>query len=536
MGKKPQPYDRKIALFLVFWAVLFGSLVRIIPGLGGNMPINDGGLFFSMARDIQTAQFILPTHASFNQAGIPFVYPPFALYLAALSDMLVPLLQIVRWLPPIVSIATVLAFFVLGRSILKSDLSAGLATVAFAMLPASYDLTINGGGLTRSFGLLFMILTLNFTYWLLHAPRPRNIMLTAFMASLLILSHPIATIHTILSVIVFWWFWGRTKQGTINIIWVALLTALLTAPWWVTVVSRHGIAPFLNAMRSGVDRLVFMMPLLRLDLGNEMFLDLISVLGILGLISCIMQRDYFLTVWILAIFVVGRDAQTATALPLSMAASLGITDVIFKGIQAFEDYFTNEKHSSNKLTTENLLHWLERSRGSKLFISFFLIYSIFNAFVFSLNHAVKVTDSELAVIQWVDRNTPRESQFLVLTFGDPLNTPFQEWLPALSDRANLTVVQGYEWLPDQQFSRRYEDFKLLQPCLTEKWDCVENWVTERGFEFDFVFVNRGYVGRDDVGDTEPMLAGWLLEDLYASTKYSPVYETPMITIFANEAE
>ena len=200
--------------------------------------------------------------------------------------------------------------------------------------------------------------------------------MTVLMASLLILSHPIAAVHTVLSVFVFWMIFGRTKQATRKAVLVAVLALVLTAPWWLTVVSRHGITPFMNAMRSGVDRLVFLMPLLRLNLGNEKFLDLISVLAILGLVSCMIRRKTLLPIWILAIFVVGRDAQTFTAIPLAMAASLGITDVVFKGIRGLERIPKSEDHAPNN-GNQNFKQWLETSRGAKILLGFFLIYSIF---------------------------------------------------------------------------------------------------------------------------------------------------------------
>jgi hypothetical protein len=218
-----------------------------------------------------------------------------------------------------------------------------------------------------------------------------------------------------------------------------------------------------------------------------------------------------------------------------MAASLGITDVVFNGIRALGRISKREDPTPNN-GDQNFREWLETSRGAKIFLGFFLIYSIFNTLFASLSYAVRVTDSEYAAIQWIDQNTPKGSQFLVLTLGDPLNTPLQEWLPALTSQVNLTVVQGYEWLPNQQFSRRLDDYKLLQPCLVENQNCFENWVAQRGYEFDYVYVYQGYVGREDVVDTEPMLANWLLENLYASTEYLPVYNTSLITIFSHEVE
>ncbi|HZW02660.1 MAG TPA: hypothetical protein VFF68_01935, partial [Anaerolineaceae bacterium] len=70
-----------ITLFLLFWAVAFGVLVRLLPVLSSPFPLNDGGLFYRMAADIAQAGFRLPEFTSYNHAGIPFAYPPLGLYL-----------------------------------------------------------------------------------------------------------------------------------------------------------------------------------------------------------------------------------------------------------------------------------------------------------------------------------------------------------------------------------------------------------------------------------------------------------------------
>ena len=49
-------------------------------------PVNDGGMFATMSADIQRAGYALPAFTSYNGADIPFAYPPFALYLAALIE------------------------------------------------------------------------------------------------------------------------------------------------------------------------------------------------------------------------------------------------------------------------------------------------------------------------------------------------------------------------------------------------------------------------------------------------------------------
>ncbi|MBC7251439.1 MAG: hypothetical protein H5T62_14295 [Anaerolineae bacterium] len=139
-------------LFLLAWAILFGALVRFAPALDSPFPINDGGLFYAMMGDLIAADYNFPLYTTYNAAHIPFAYPPLPFYLTALlSQWLgIPLLSLIRWLPPLVTTLTIPAFYLLARAILKSRLQASLASVAFAMLPRAFDLFIVGGGLTRT--------------------------------------------------------------------------------------------------------------------------------------------------------------------------------------------------------------------------------------------------------------------------------------------------------------------------------------------------------------------------------------------------
>lgn len=527
---------RGLVIFLLAWAVIFGALARLFPLMGGEMPVNDGALFYVMAQDIRQAGFTLPESTSFNQAGIPLAYPPLGFYLAALASFFAPLLQIVRWLPPIVSVLTIPAFFGLGRAVLKSEIQAALGSVAFALLPASYDLLIAGGGLTRAFGLLFSVLTLWSAALLFEKPNRRHLILTAIAGSLLVLSHPIATVHTILAAAVMWFFVGRNRAGLRAALLAALLILGLTAPWWGWMLHRHGWMPYGYAMHSGVDNWVFWLDLLRLTLGKEAFLDLIALLGLLGMGVCLVRRKFWLPVWLLVIFLVGRDALTATAIPLALAASLGLSEVILPGILGVAAKI-GEQQSRATLAPGRLAQMFTASGGVRLILSFFLIYAVFNALAASLQWmSLRVTAQERVALAWVAENTPAPAQFLVLTYGDPLNTPLQEWFPALTGRVNLSVAQGYEWLPGQQFARRLADYRQLQPCLTQDWRCVETWAATHGAAYDYVYVYRGYPGREWVEETEPALSGWLIDSLLAAPAYELVYETDLISIFAYHGE
>lgn len=91
----------EISVVFLFWAMLFGAVVRFTPVILTDFPINDGGLFYVMAEDLRRAGYVLPDYTTYNAASIPFAYPPLGIYFVAiLSDIfMIPSLQLFRWLP-----------------------------------------------------------------------------------------------------------------------------------------------------------------------------------------------------------------------------------------------------------------------------------------------------------------------------------------------------------------------------------------------------------------------------------------------------
>src|SRR5512140_1332957 len=141
---------------------VIGLLVRLLPALGASFPLNDGGLFYRMILEVQANHFRLPLFTSYNLEHIPFAYPPLGLYAAALlsSGLHANVLDVLRLVPAIVSSLSVPVFYFLARRVLKSGPYTTLAaTVAFALLPRAFEWQIMGGGITRSFGFLFTMLT-----------------------------------------------------------------------------------------------------------------------------------------------------------------------------------------------------------------------------------------------------------------------------------------------------------------------------------------------------------------------------------------
>ena len=122
--------------FLGLASLLFGGILRIFPVFLAGFPINDGGLFYAMTQAIQENGFTLPAYAHYNGLDIPFAYPPLGFYAAAIITNLfhVPLIEVFRWLPAMVLIGSLAAFFVLAMTILKSSIKAGFAALFFAFV------------------------------------------------------------------------------------------------------------------------------------------------------------------------------------------------------------------------------------------------------------------------------------------------------------------------------------------------------------------------------------------------------------------
>jgi hypothetical protein len=172
------------------------------------------------------------------------------------------------------------------------------------------------------------------------------------------------------------------------------------------------------------------------------------------------------------------------------------------------------------------------SSGARLLVAFLLIYNLLNAIVASQKvSSVRVSAPEQAAMQWISADTPPDSKVLLLAFGDSLNLPFLEWFPSLTGRVSLTTVQGYEWLPGSSFYTRKDAFQQLQPCLTEDLACVEQWATGQGLSYDYLLVDHGYVGDQQLDPTKPRFNDWIASQLRQSQQYHQVYATPLIEIF-----
>ena len=230
-------------LLMIGQAILVALVLRLYFVLRSDFPLNDGGLFYSMVRDLQHAHYRLPAYTSYNLDGIPFAYPPLAFYLVGLIDSLGPwsLLSVMRFFPVTVSVLGLGAFVLLCRAMLRPKAAIVPATFAFALLPMAFVWQVMGGGITRSLGQLFSILALWQAYLLYTRGDRRHVLWLAILASCTVLSHPEAAWFTAYSIPLLYVFLARDRHGLINSILAGLGTLAVTAPWWVTVLIRRDL-------------------------------------------------------------------------------------------------------------------------------------------------------------------------------------------------------------------------------------------------------------------------------------------------------
>ncbi len=519
--KKSSPFlqEEKAGIAVTIFAILLGGWTRISVPLSIDFPINDGGLFYAMILVIKNHHFIMPEFVQYNGADIPFAYPPLGLYAAALLSSLLRLdpLQILLWLPPLVLILTIPAFFWLAKPILKSSFTASVATFIYSFTPSATSWAMMGGGLTRSFGLLFLLLTLASVYRLFTSNEKKYLFASIGFSSLTVLSHPEATLHTAGLCMFIWLLYGRNRNGAIRALWVGFGTLLFTSIWWTPILFRFGITPFLAASQTGsYFPFAFLAPFF-FAVTNEPQITLIAVLGVIGFGCVLSQRNYLLVgFYLLPYFIEPRNSSAYAAIVTAMLAGLAIEQAILPAISKIP---------------------LEQNRLAQLTLVYIALLLMGNAFTFNAQLAANTLSKEnRAAFEWVKSNTPEESRVLILTsevngFCDGVS----EWFPVLTERISPTTIQGLEWLPNGLEQAR-ESREKVQACIVNS-DFPSCLTSQEMIEYDYVYIAREFIPKPYCGNKSfPIKDDRLISRLEGRNQFTLVYQTNQVAIFSFNQE
>ncbi|HET6845224.1 MAG TPA: hypothetical protein VFH29_00225 [Anaerolineales bacterium] len=506
---------------------LVGAGIRILTVAGASFPLNDGGLFYAFTIDLIRSGLRLPPFSSYNAAGIPFVYPPLAFYLTAVLHLVTGLsaLQILQFAPAIISVVTVPAFFAFALKVTRAPRQAVLSTLVFCLMPRAFDWLIMGGGITRSLGLLFYLLFL-FQVWRLFALGESRAMIPAVLTGgLAVLSHPEAAVHAAFAAALMLVWHRHTRAGLVHVLGLGMGIVILTAPWWLTVVTVHGTGPWLAglaaAQQDGHSLLLRLIALVRFDFTDEPFLRIFGVLGLFGLFVQVAKREYFLATWLLLTAVAEpRGGTLFMMVPLSIVAGDFLDRVFLPAMVIQALPATPDANAAPRAAPRAA--FLTPAGGS-LLVSFLFVYGAFAAYFVGhqLQQRASLGDRDLAALKWIaDHGDPREDYALV-TEGEPLLDPTSDWFPALTGRRSVASYFGSEWRGDLDFAHALLRYRALQACANLQAQCLREWLLSSGEPVDSVYVRASDSGGRTI----------LQESLMQDEDFRLIYSADGIQIF-----
>ncbi len=516
--KKGKPITRKEwSGILLILAIAVGAYLRFSPTLIAGFAINDGGMFAVMVDDLKANNFRIPEFTTYNYLDIPFVYPPLGFYLGALASLVFDWksTEVVRWTPALFASLSIPAFYFLALRLLRDEFHASVSTLFFALLPRAFWWFVMGGGLTRSLGQFFMLLTLAVVLRLFQERRRSDIFIAGLMGGLAVLSHPEAAIYTFVSSVLFWVVLFRNREALTVAVRVALVALAIIAPWLLTVFSYHGVDPLLTAAGTGsnpaaVFHLVFFV------FSEEPYVTVIAVLGLIGMADRFTRHDYLLPLWLaLPFFVEGRSAAGPASIPLAMLAALGLANVLLPALQM-------------GIKSEVVPEVSQLERNVMIFLVMYLTFSTFQFGVQVASSTLYSPDAE--AMDWVKDNTPTEGRFLVLTgTTSAACDSVLEWFPALAHRRSVFTIQGTEWLKGKEFTSSVRSTYPAQECLAHgDVACLEKAVDP--LMYDYVYVASTLRADNCMPLVPPPNYQYFVADLSSNPLFEIVYQTEWVLI------
>jgi hypothetical protein len=487
-----------------------------------------------MAGDLTANGFLLPGFTSYNGGAIPFAYPPLAFYLTAVLGQILgkDSVDVLHWLPAALATASVLAVYLMASELLRARWRGVVVAAAFAFMPRSYMWLIVGGGITRALGLLLALLALHQGILMLRRRRPAYVVGTAAFGGLTALAHPQAAVFltvSLLTLLAFHVFRGRIASS-IGLMALAGVGGLLVAsPWLFAVISRHGLATLLTAGRTGFDLGTGTGQLFGLAFADSPVLDLMTALGVLGILVRIARRQWMVPTWLLlTVLVDPRAGMTYATVPLSLSVVPILGELFSRMVPT--------QGSSVTVESATVPVFLRRHRAVAILstlILFVVLRTASRTAVSEVNPLHGLQPDHVTAMSWVVDNTDADAAFVVITDryweGDYLS----EWFPVMAERRSLATVQGSEWRGFKAFVDRLAQFRQLQNCANRTVTCLDDWVVRWKQPSAYVFLPKGRL----FGPTSPIdCCAALRETLALSDRYRLVYDGPGASIFAPAVE
>jgi len=527
-------------IFFLFIIFLAGFFLRFRYVNGAEFPLNDGGLFYHMTRELIGNNFHLPEFSTYNLSNIPFAYPPLGFYITGLISQTfdVDLLQVFIWFPYIINLIAIPAVFFLTKRLLKKDFTALLATAFWTLCLPSYKWLIMGGGVTRSLAYTASYVSLYFFTTYLENSKPKHLLFSILLGGITGLSHLEIFWVLSLSVFILWFYYKKNPIlfAVRDLIFYFLGCLLLMSPYLITVLTYHGISPFLAGFGTGgYDLIKQIFNLVLFNFTEEFTFTIIASLSLIGLIYQIIKRQYCFVSWFFIIlFLDPRSVNRSILIVVSILAAVAIELII---IPALKIETNSDRVNFNNQNIEKVAKKPVDSKNMQLmFTGAFFVFQLFLLAYFQyfdeFGSTEKISQNELAAFEWITQNTQPDETFLVLTSSYSWETDqISEWFPALTHRKSITTVQGSEWIPNNGHKLSGTFYDNINSCLKDNFSCVEEALIEQQIEVDFYFFSINNCVAESA-----ICPKLILENVLTSNKYEVVYKNSEVVILSQNPE
>lgn len=499
-----------------FWSLIAIAMVAAFiarfPFLGKpGFPLGEGGLFVLFSQAVLDHGFAFPTDVIYGGQKLPFAYPPLGFYLAAAAARLTgaSLFSIFYWMPLLLNFAAIPAFAFLSRETLRHRCAVAAATILYAVVLQSFQWQITGGGLTRSLGTLLGIVAVTFALKAGSGHSRRLAVFAGAFTGLAILSHMEWGLFAAGGVTLAYITSCRIARASLLAILSGIVAAVVIAPWVLMVVQGHGLEPFLSSSATSEWDITGFV----ISFFTAGSLGLLAWPTALGTFVAISRKEYFLPIWApLVMLLTPRMGGTqGLAIPGTLLAGIGVAAAI--------SFVTRRIQADPDLSARDRALFDEKRLGGLGIVGLVAIPALAIMLISlpqkdsaALTTLDQLTSDERSAMQWIARNTPTDSRFVIIDkakewYSDRL----AEWFPFLTSRTSLTTAQGLEWAGRGVFSRKRRQILLLKRVQSDVLPqailhrfCDANFVVAflkpsneaRGFlsqaaEFRIVYQNAG---------------------------------------------
>ncbi len=438
-------YQAALGLTLLAGVLLrLGHLFFIDP----DAPFRLGGLFLEFSNQIIKNHFLLPANIPYySRDGLPFAYPPLPFYVQAIFISLFHPAKFatVNTIPPFVAALSVPSFYYLIKQFITDRLEAWSVLAAFVFIPNVYLDPIEAGGLSEAFGELALIWYAALLIKVYKRPGWPGAVLAGVLLGISILSSPGSAVAAPVLSLVFAFLLAlravrerSLKPLTLAVV-IGVVGLVISAPYWLTVVSLHGrgifLASLFNQFQTGqrtsflqqtVDRLLTFN---FFSARNNFFLW--SSLTFLGLISYVTGPGFFVSLLFMLFSLVPREGIWLSALAAALLAGRGMVLVI----QILRNGLMNATAGARRLAETSLM------------VIFLVVasYSAVSAIAANVRDRQAALDAQdAAALEKYGSLLPPDAEVIVVG-----NDGFVEWAPQLMQREVINTPYGLEWQPNE---------------------------------------------------------------------------------------